>query len=168
MNTRTMEGIVGASTNMNLIDTPMRVYKEARRRGDQATMERSMGYVGEFSGKVEEYRSEAEEGMKKDAKDAREKAEAERERAIEKRREEREKLEKKIEEGSETDTLEVSGEGNRLLKDNIEAKRDTVKEDSTGEKANTEAAPVIYTKAGETIAGEAGRAGQGAGISISI
>ena len=32
MNTKTMEGLAGAATNMNLMNTPMRVYKEARRR----------------------------------------------------------------------------------------------------------------------------------------
>ena len=31
MNTKTMEGIVGAKTNMNMLNTPMRVYREARR-----------------------------------------------------------------------------------------------------------------------------------------
>ena len=50
MQIKTMEGLVGASFNMNLVDVPMRVYKDACRRGDLATMERSMGYVTEFSG----------------------------------------------------------------------------------------------------------------------
>ena len=74
MNTKTMEGLVGARTNMNLLDTPMRVYKEARRKGNTATMERAMGYAGEFSGKAEEYKAEADKGMEEDAKEAREKA----------------------------------------------------------------------------------------------
>lgn len=47
MNTKTMEGLVGARTNMNLMNTPMRVFKEARRKGDTATMERAMGYADE-------------------------------------------------------------------------------------------------------------------------
>lgn len=42
MHTKTIEGLVGASTNVNLLNTPMRVFKEARRRGDTATMERAM------------------------------------------------------------------------------------------------------------------------------
>ena len=45
MHTKVMEGIVGARTNMDMVDVPMRVYKEARRKGDTATMERAMGYV---------------------------------------------------------------------------------------------------------------------------
>ena len=93
MHVKTMEGLVGAGTNMNLLNTPLRVFKEARRRGDTATMERAMGYVSEFDGKVEEYKAETDEGMKEDAKDAKEKAELEREKAIQKREEEGEELE---------------------------------------------------------------------------
>ena len=35
MHIKTMEGLVGARTNMNLVNTPMRVYRDAERRGDQ-------------------------------------------------------------------------------------------------------------------------------------
>lgn len=38
MRTKTMKGLVGAKTNMNLMNTPMRVYKEARQKGDSETM----------------------------------------------------------------------------------------------------------------------------------
>ena len=41
MNAKTMEGLAGAGTNMNLLNTPMRVYKEAERRGDLSMMERA-------------------------------------------------------------------------------------------------------------------------------
>ena len=75
MNTKTMEGLVGASTNMEMVNTPFRVFREARRRGDTATMERAMGYMNEFSEKAESYKVKADEGMKEDAKEAREKAE---------------------------------------------------------------------------------------------
>ena len=68
MNTKIMEGLTGASTSMNLLNTPMRVYKEARLKGDTATMERAAGYVGSFAGKAEEYKTEAYKGMKKEAK----------------------------------------------------------------------------------------------------
>lgn len=54
MHTKTMEGLVGARTNMNQLNTPMRVYKEARRKGDTATMERAMGFVNDFSDKEQE------------------------------------------------------------------------------------------------------------------
>lgn len=135
MNTKTMEGLIGSRVNMELLNTPMRVYKEARLKGDTATMERSMGYVNEFSDKAGEYKAEADKGMKEDVKEAREKAESEREEAIKKRREEREKFEEKIEEkrnadkneyknadknwGTNADTVEISEEGKELLKVNI-------------------------------------------------
>ena len=90
MNTKTMEGIVGARTNMNLMNTPMRVFKEARRKGDTATMERAMGYVNDFSDKAQEYKAKADEGMEEDAKETREKAKLQCEEAIRKRKEERE------------------------------------------------------------------------------
>ena len=99
MNIKTMEGLVGARTNMNLLNTPMRVFKEARRKGDTATMERAIGYVGEFSDKAEEYKAEADKGMEEEAREAREKAKLQREEVIQKRREEREKLEERIEDG---------------------------------------------------------------------
>ena len=60
MNTKTMEGLVGARTNMNLLNTPMRVYKEARRKGDTGTMERAVGYANDFSDKAEEYKAKAD------------------------------------------------------------------------------------------------------------
>lgn len=153
MNTKTMEGLVGARTNMNLMNTPMRVYKEARRKGDTAAMERAMGYAGEFSDKAEEYKTKADRGMKEDAEEAREKVESECEEAVLKRKEEREKQEEKMAESRSgdagTDTLEISEEGKVLAKDNI--KTDAVK------------APVTYTKTGEAVHTE-----QGAGISVSV
>ena len=151
MNTKTTEGLVGARTNRNLLNTPMRVFKEARRKGDTETMKRAMGYADEFSGKAEDYKSEADKGMEEDARETREKAKLQREEAIQKRREEREKLEERIEGNrnadTNTDTVEISEEGKALLKDNVdsgsigsdEIKMDVVKE------------PVTYTKTGETV-----------------
>ena len=126
MHVKTMEGLVGAGTNMNLLNTPMRVYKEARRRGDTAMMERAMGYVSEFAGKAEEYKAETDEGMKEDAKAAKEKTESEREKAIQKRKEESEKLERTKENKNEDTDMET------------DANMDTDKKE-----------PVIYTKTGE-------------------
>lgn len=96
MNTKTMEGLIGAGVNMELVNTPMRVYKEARRKGDTATMERAMGYANEFEGKAEQYRAQADEGTREETKQAREEAELEREKATEKRRGERGKLEEEL------------------------------------------------------------------------
>lgn len=157
MNTKTMEGIVGARTNMNMVNTPMRVYKEARRRGDTAVMERAMGYAGEFADRAEDYKAEANKGMEEDAREAGEKAKAECEKAILKRREEREKLEERINENQKEDTLEVSEEGKVLLN----GSQDMAGADAT--KADVIKEPVIYTKAGEVSHTE-----QSANISITI
>ena len=157
MHTKTMEGLVGARTNMNLLNTPMRAFKEARRKGDTATMERAMGYVGDFSHKAEEYKAEADKGMEEDAKEAREKAKLQREEAIQRRKEEREKLEDNIEKSRNTGTdtkeakgclLEVSEEGKVLVKDNLDtdprvAEANVIKSDAKK--------PVTYTKTGEAV-----------------
>lgn len=165
MHTKTMEGLIGARTNMNLMNTPMRVFKEARRKGDTETMERAMGYVGDFSDKAEEYKAEADKGMEEDAKEARKKAELQREEAVQKRREEREKLEAKIEENrnadTNADTVEISEEGKVLLKDNLDTdavgvETDVVKSDAVKE-------PVTYTKAGHAVSME-----QETSISVSV
>ncbi len=131
MQIKTMEGLVGASFNMNLVDVPMRVYKDACRRGDLATMERSMGYVTEFSGRADEYGKKAEEGMKEEAEEAREKEKQQREEALEKKREERAEQEAAVDkEGEETsvsqDTKAVAeasgngGTGKPVLPENYE------------------------------------------------
>ena len=163
MKAKTMEGLVGASGNTNLINTPMRVFKEARRRGDTATMERAMGYASEFADRAVEYKAKAEEGTQEDAKEAREKAELEREEAIRKRKEEREEFEERIaeskDEAANTDTVQISEEGKVLLKGNRTSDHtgtDETKTDATKE-------PVTYTKTGETVPAK-----QDAGIVLSI
>lgn len=93
MHTKTMEGLIGARTNMNMTNVPMRVFKEARRRGDIGTMERAMGYVNDFETRAYQYKDTAEEGMKEEAEEAREKRKQELEERIEKSREERKELE---------------------------------------------------------------------------
>lgn len=163
MHAKTMEGLVGARTNMELLNTPFRVYKEARLKGDTAKMEQAMGYMGDCTEAAYEYKEKADEGMKKDVEEIRRIAEEQREKAIQKRREEREKLEEKIEENRNgdvnTDTVEISEEGKVLLKDNIDsgnAGSDEIKMDAVKE-------PVTYTKTGETVPSE-----QGASISVSV
>ena len=138
MNTKTMEGLIGAGTNMKLVDTPMRVFREAKRKDDTATMERAMGYATEFAGKADKYRAQADEGTLEEAKEAREKAELEREEALEKRREERERLTEQIENTSEentnpadtiVDTVEISAAGKALLNQEMPAEGTTAAEE---------------------------------------
>ena len=122
MNIKTMEGLVGSNINMELLNTPFRVYKEARRKEDTATMERAMGYVVECSDKAQEYKEETKKGMQEDAETAKEKEKLELEKAIQKRKEEQENLEETIEENKNedinTDMIEVSEEGKALLQEN--------------------------------------------------
>lgn len=165
MHAKTMEGLAGAGTNMKMLNTPLRVYKDAQRRGDTAVMERAMGYVGEFAEKAEDYRKKAEKGMEEEAKEAKEKAKTERDNAIRKRREEREEMEKKIAENrkEDTDTVSISESGMAALDGRdkpvpngtdsgmpVEGAADTVK-----------AEPVIYRKTGEA-------AGPESGVNISV
>ena len=163
MHAKTMEGLVGARTNMELLNNPFRVYKEARLKGDTAKMEQAMDYMGDCTEAAYDYKEKADEGMKKDAEETRRIAEEQREEAIRKRKEEREKLEERLEENrnadTNTDTVEISTEGKVLLKDNIDS-------DSTGSdeiKIDAVKEPVKYTKTGETVLSE-----QIASISVSV
>ena len=69
--------------------TPMHFFKEAKRRDDTVTMERSIGHAAKFAGKAKEYRAKAKKGMAEDAKEAREQAALARENAIKSRQAER-------------------------------------------------------------------------------
>lgn len=162
MHTKTMEGLIGARTNMDMTKVPMHVFKEARRKGDAAAMERAMGYVNDFENNAYQYKDEADEGMKEEAKESREKEKLAREQAIEKRREERKELEeqraqKEIEnvekpfvptteenlsgeEGTvtqKTDTVEISSEARTLLS-----------QSPSGITANKSDEPVFYSSSG--------------------
>lgn len=170
MHTKTMEGLIGARTNMELVNTPFRVYKEARIKGDTARMEQAMGYMSDLHEDACAYKEEADEGMKLDAEENRRIAEEQREEAIRKSREERAKLEERIEENRDDDTntdpkeanaylLEISEEGKELLKDNLDldiAVTDEIKIDAIKR-------PVTYTKTGEAIATQ-----QKVSISVSV
>ena len=160
MHTKTMEGLAGASTNMKLLNTPFRVYKEAERRGDTATMERAMGYVGDYAEKAEDYQKKADKGMKEEAKEAREKAKKEQENAIRKRREEREEKEKRMTEirNENTDIVSISESG-KAASDEKSAPDQTgtdngMPAEETADAVKTE--PVIYTKTGEVSKPESG------------
>ena len=161
MNTKTMEGLVGARTNIELLNTPFRVFKEARRKGDTETMKRAMGYVNDFSDKAQEYKEEADVGMEEDAKAAREREKLEREKAIEQRRKEREELEARTEESKDTDnnaeksankeadTVEVSKDGKVLLKQTVDAQHTDFEQSTSVNPQNvTGSEPVTYTAVG--------------------
>ena len=130
MHAKTMEGLAGASMNMKMMNTPFRVYEEAERRGDTATMARAMGYVGETADKAEDYQKKIEKGMKEEAKEAQEKAKSEQENAIRKRKEERGEQEKRIAESKNknTDTVSISENGKAVAgerSDSVQAGTDS-------------------------------------------
>ena len=160
MHTKTMEGLAGASTNMKLLNTPFRVYKDAERRGDTAVMERAMGYVGDFAEKAADYQKKAEKGMEEDAKEAREKAKTEQENAIRKRKEEREEQEKRIAESrkEDTDTVSISENGKAALDgktDSVQTGADNgISVEETADAIKME--PAIYSKSGEKAEFESG------------
>lgn len=144
MNVKTVEGLVGARTNIDLSDTPMGVFRQAREKGDTAVMERALGYAGDMVETAGNYQTKAEEGMKADAEEAARKAKADLEKAAEHRKEEQEKLEKQIESSQtpDIDTVDIS-ESSKTTSDTSE---NTEFQDSGTE---TSAEPVIYTKNGE-------------------
>ena len=153
MHTKTMEGLTGASMSMKLMNTPMRVYKEAEHRGDTAAMERAMGYAGDFADKAEDYRKTTEKGMKEDAKEASEKAKTEQENAIQKRREQRGELEERIarSRNGDTDTVSISESGKAALDgktDSVQTGADNgISAEETADAVKTE--PATYSKTGE-------------------
>lgn len=164
MHTKTMEGLIGARTNMELLNTPFRIFKEARLKGDTAKMEQAMGYMKECEEDAYEYKEVADEGMKKDAEETRKIAEEQREEMIKNRREEREEQQKKLEEAREekaehksADTVEISEDGKVLLKENTAAREgaadgtETVgaaPDTETPAKPKADMEPVFYSSAG--------------------
>lgn len=160
MHTKTMEGLIGARTNMELLNTPFRVFKEARLKGDTEMMKRAMGYMNECEEDAYEYKEVADEGMKEDAEETRKIAEKQREEMIKNRREEREEQQKKLEETRKenkndkiVDTVEISEEGKVLLQENIQTAE--MNEDGTdvemdaSPKPKADLEPVFYSSAGE-------------------
>lgn len=161
MHTKTMEGLIGARTNMELLNTPFRVYKEARLKGDTAMMERAMGYMEDVHEDAYEYKDVADEGIKKDAEETRKIAEEQREEMIKNRREEREEQQKKLEEAraekqdhQSADTVEISEDGrveNTAAGEDAAdgAEADGVDPDTgTSAKSKADMEPVFYSSAG--------------------
>ena len=148
MKAGTMEGLIGASVNMKLTCTPMRVYKEAERKGDTAVMERAMGYVTDFQEKAHEYSDKAQEELTKELKEERKDQELKREQTIEKRKEETSEYMEKMQKGNksniqETDSIEISEKGNEILKNNAQTKETFLMVENTDVK--------MYTNEGKSI-----------------
>ena len=125
MKAGSMEGLIGASQNMKMMNVPMKVYHEAERKGDLGTMERAMGYAQEYSQKAEEYREKAQKELEKEQKEERaefEKLQKEKleEKRIEKKEQEKKEQEKTKEKAANSSGVEIniSEEGKELAKEN--------------------------------------------------
>lgn len=114
MNVKTMEGLLGANANINLMATPMRVYEEAKIKGEEDKMERAMGYVGDFSNKAQSYTANVGEGLIEEAEEAKEAQKAESEKNAEANRFEKTKEQAEPQKGVKTnadgDSAQISEE----------------------------------------------------------
>lgn len=152
MKAGSMEGLIGASLNMKLSRTPMRVYKEAELKGDTETMERAMGYVTDFQEKAHECSDKAQEELAKEMKEERKEQELKREQAIEKRKEETKEYKEKLQESNKSDikksdSVEISEDGKVALKNNVQTEEFTPILENTDVK--------MYTSEGKPISVEA-------------
>lgn len=147
MKAGSMEGLIGASVNMKLSQTPMRVFKEAERRGDTEVMKRAMGYVTDFQEKAHECSDRAQEELAKELKEERKEQEIKRQQALERKEETKEYVEKIQENNksdiSATDRVEISEEGKVVLKNNSQTEETTPIMETTDVK--------IYTSEGKAI-----------------
>ncbi len=122
MKAGSMEGLIGADVNLKMSQTPMRVYREAERRGDTEVMKRAMGYVTNFQETAHEYSDRSQEELAGELKEEREEQEARLEQARERKKEAKEYAEKTQENNTpiepQTDRVEISKEGEVALKNN--------------------------------------------------
>ena len=82
MQAGSMKALMGAATNLNLVSTPMKAFKEAEARGDTEKMKQAMGYVTEFEENAEDDAEKLGEETIKETREARKQQEIEREQAI--------------------------------------------------------------------------------------
>lgn len=116
MKAGSMEGLIGASQNRKMAEVPMKVYREAERKGDLDTMERAMGYVGDFSKKAEEYCEKTQKELTKELKEEKKELEKVTKERLEEQKE-KEKTQEKVEHSNGV-TVEISDEGKALANEN--------------------------------------------------
>ncbi len=164
MKAGSMEGLIGASINMKLSRTPMRVYKEAERRGDTEVMERAMGYVSDFQEKAHECGDRAQEELAKELKEERREQEIRREQALERREEAKEYAEKIQEQDNpdtpKADSVEISAEGKAASQDNGQTKKPAETAGNTDVK--------MYTSEGKPIQGNPSEASADKKIDVTV
>ena len=58
-------GLMGASVNAKLADTPMAVYQQAKLKGDDTTMKRALGYASDSLGDAKKSSEKTQEALAK-------------------------------------------------------------------------------------------------------
>lgn len=149
MKSGSTQALIGANVNVNIAKVPLRVYKEAERKGDTGTMERSMGYFTEFSSKAARYTEEASRETLKEQREESRERELEREKALEEKR-----AEKKAE--RENDPVTISAETDGSVK-NGEAVESNLSAKTEAAAETTEAIPKLYTGSGITVSVDLGQ-----------
>lgn len=142
MNAQMMEGLTGASINIHLSDTSMRIYRQANAEGDTEKMNRALTYAGTCTEQAVKYQEKLDKGIKTEAKEEREKTKLEQEAAIEKRREEQKKAENRTQpvRTEETDTIQITNAAKAAMQDNPAITQTQINSD-----------PVTYTETGEIV-----------------
>ena len=170
MNIKTMEGLAGANTSIQLISTPMSVAKEAERKGDTEKLKRALSYASEMADQAEQYSEKTDEGMKLEAKEAKEQEELRQEELIKARKAEREEQEKRLKgegagsEASSFDSVEISPEG----KSQVGAAEETAPDgfDTAGAAAIADGTgDMVYDKSGESAQSAAA---EGTYVDVSV
>ena len=106
MQAGSMKAFMGASTNLKLVNTPMKVFKEAEARGDTEVMKRAMGYVTDFEGNAQKDADKLGEETVKETREARKQQEIEQEQAIAKARQKNKIEREQALNGAEKPTVE--------------------------------------------------------------
>lgn len=160
MNVKTMEGLLGANANINLMATPMRVYEEAKIKGEEDKMERAMGYVCDFSNKAQSYNENVGEGLIEEAKEAKEAQKAESEKNAEANRFEKTKEQAEPKKGIKTnadgDSAEISEEAKAYSEDNVRGAgdfSDPAKTDNKPNRAGEKIKSVKKTASDKNVSG---------------
>ncbi len=150
MKAGSMEGLIGATMSIQMADTPVRVYKQAERKGDTATMERAMGYAEDMTQQAYDYTDMAKEELKKEMREEREEQKVQQEEKIEERREEaKEQRETMTAQTANKDTVVISAEGQQASSANSAPSEAIADSNSTEPKTYTTDGSVVAATASE-------------------
>lgn len=144
MKAGSMEGLIGASLNMEITNVPMKVYREAERKGDLDTMERAMGYVGDFSQKAKECSEKAQTEIVKELKEEKEEIEKVTKERLEDQKE-KEKSQEKVENSTGV-KVEISEEGKALANENTSMESPAVADGNVAKNYNEQGMAIAVSE----------------------